>query len=85
MRNRFQIAVPSKRVAVLATAFCLAACGSPIVESIDKLDGGPEEQAAGRHELVLAADEAIEPLIEALESGERDPKIRAEVATFWRA
>ena len=80
MQNRFQIAVPSRRLAVLAAAFCLAACGSPIEESIDKLDGGPEEQAAGRHELVLAADEAIEPLITALESGERDPKIRAEVA-----
>ncbi len=80
LQNRFQITLPSRRVSILATAFYLAACGSPMEESIDKIGGGPEEQAAGRHELVLAAEDAIGSHMKALESGERDPKVRAEVA-----
>ena len=74
LQNRFQIAVP-----ILAAAFYLVACGSSIEDSIDKLGGGPDEQAAARHELILASQDAIEPLIAALESGD-DTRVRAELA-----
>ena len=70
--------IATKRI-VITTAFCLISCGSSIEDNIDKLGGGPDEQAAGRHELVLASQNAIEPLISALES--QDDRIaRAEVA-----
>ncbi len=82
LQNRFQLSVPitARRVSIIATAFYLVACGSSIGDSIDKLGGGPEEQAAARHELVLARN-VIEPLIAALEMRD-DTKVRAEVANI---
>ncbi len=67
------------RVSITATAIYLVACGSSIEDSIDKLGGSPDEQAAAKHELVLASNRAVEPLIQALAS-DRETKIRAEVA-----
>ncbi len=62
-----------------AVALCLAACESSIDDSINDLSEGPDERAAARHELILASDKAIEPLIAALESRD-DTKARADVA-----
>lgn len=70
-----------KTVSRVAIAIFFVACGSPIEESIDKLGRGPEEQAAARHELVLASQHAIEPLIKALESP-LGTKVRAEAAAI---
>ena len=67
------------RVSITATAIYLVACGSSIEDSIDGLGGAPDEQAAAKHELVLASKRAVEPLIQALAS-DRETKIRAEVA-----
>ena len=64
---------------VPALALCLAACESSIDHSINDLSQGPDERAAARHELILASDKAIEPLIAALESRD-DTNARAEVA-----
>ena len=65
----------------LAAALCLAACGPSVEDRIDELGAGPDERAAARHELTLAADEAIEPLIAALESPDGDSP-RDEVAAI---
>ena len=70
--------IVSRRMSII-TALCLAACGSSIEDGIDQLGAGPEEQAAARHELILASQDAIEPLIAALESRD-DTRVRAEVA-----
>ena len=64
---------------VPAVALCLAGCESSIDDSINDLSSGPDERAAARHELTLASDNAIEPLIAVLESRD-DTKARAEVA-----
>ena len=52
--------------AVLIASLCLAACSPSSEGSIDKLSGGPDERAMGKHELLLAKAEAIEPVIAAL-------------------
>ena len=68
-----------KRICGVATVSCLAACGPSIEESIAKLGAGPDERAMGRHELVLARDLAIEPIIAALESQDRK-EVRPDLA-----
>ena len=68
-----------KRLCGVAAVLCLAACGPSIEESIAKLGAGPDERAMGRHELVLARDLAIEPIIAALESQDRK-EVRPDLA-----
>ena len=46
-------------------------CSSSLQDSIDKLGGSAEEQAAGRMELLLAKDRAVDDLLAALEDPER--------------
>lgn len=46
-------------------------CGASFEDSIDKLGGTAEEQAAGRMELLLAKDRAVDDLLVALEDPER--------------
>ena len=68
-------------IAGLAATFCLAACGPSVEDRIDELGAGPDERAAARHELTLAGDGAIEPLIAALEWSQGDTR-RDEVAAI---
>ena len=49
----------------------LVACGPTYEDSIDKLSGGPDERALGKHELLLAKAEAIDPVIAALAGPDR--------------
>lgn len=42
-------------------------CGPSLEDSIDKLGGSPEEQAAGRMALLLAKDRAVDDLLQALD------------------
>ncbi len=53
--------------AVLIASPWLAACGTSYEDSIDKLSGGPDERTMGKHELLLAKADAIDPIIAALE------------------
>jgi hypothetical protein len=46
-------------------------CGPSLEDSIDKLGGSPEEQAAGRMALLLAKDRAVDDLLQALDDPER--------------
>ena len=68
-----------KGVCALTTTAYLAACGPSIEDSIDKLAAGPDERAMGKHELILAKDRAIEPIIAALESQDR-AEVRPDLA-----
>ena len=68
-----------KGMCALSTTFYLAACGPSIEDSIDKLAAGPDERAMGKHELILAKDRAVDPIIAALESQDR-PEVRPDLA-----
>ena len=56
-----------KGIRVLTAGVCLAACGPSVEDSIDKLSAGPDERAMGKHELILANEGVVEPIIAALE------------------
>ncbi len=72
------IAARNGIVATAALGFVLS-CETSIENRIEDLGAGPDEREAARHELVLASDEAVGPLISALESLD-DRLDRAEVA-----
>ncbi len=71
--------IAQKGIRLVAVAVFLAACGSPVDDSIDKLSGGPDERAFAKHELILAGKDAVEPIVAAIE----DPgssEVRPELA-----
>ncbi len=59
--------IARRRICLAAAALYLAACGSPVDNSIDKLSGGPDERALAKHELILAGEDAVEPIVAAFE------------------
>ena len=58
-------------IGFFAALFIGWGCGPSLRDSIDKLGGTVEEQAAGRMELLLAKDRAVDDLLGALEDPER--------------
>ena len=44
------------------------ACSPTLEDSIEKLSGSPDERKIAKHELLLAKEHAVEPLLEALEN-----------------
>ncbi len=68
-----------KGIRVLTAGVCLAACGPSIEDSIDKLSAGPDERAMGKHELILANQGVVEPIIAALERRDGN-KVRPDLA-----
>ena len=77
-RSRVTAAL-ARSLRIVATFSWLAACGPSIEDSIDKLGSGPDERAMGKHELILAKEGAIEPIIAALEARDGG-KIRPDLA-----
>ena len=61
------------------TVLFLSACGPSVEDSIEKLGAGPDERATGKHELILADEGAVEPIIAALERQDGN-KVRPDLA-----
>ncbi len=53
--------------------FLCLACGPSLEDHIENLSGSPEDQLNAQHELLLAKEQAVEPLLKALE----DPRYAA--------
>lgn len=67
------------RPCLLALLLACTACGPSLEDHIEQLSGNPEERKNAQHELLLAKEQAVEPLLGALE----DPRYaagRAELA-----
>ncbi len=88
-RSRVATALALRGLHIVATALFLAACGPSVEDSIEKLGAGPDERAMGKHELILAKDEHVEPIIAALErqdgSDVRPDLAEVLVARFLRS
>ena len=59
----------------------LSGCGNKAERNIKKLEGSQEEREQAMMELVLAKQDAIPPLIEALGDTEKPSRVRVDVAT----
>ncbi len=57
----------------------LSSCGPSVEDNIENLGAGPDERAMARHELILAKEGAVEPIVAALESRD-SPEIRPDLA-----
>ena len=78
-RSRVVASFALRGLRIVATTLCLAACGPSVEDSIAKLGAGPDERAMGKHELILAGDEAVEPIIGALEKQDGN-EVRPDLA-----
>ena len=77
--HRFRATAAAAMSGIWVTAIFLAACGPSVEDSIAKLGAGPDERAMGKHELILAGDEHVEPIIAALERQDGN-KVRPDLA-----
>ena len=78
-RSRVVASFALRGLRIVATTLCLAACGPSVEDSIAKLGAGPDERAMGKHELILAGDEAVEPIIGVLEKQDGN-EVRPDLA-----
>ena len=67
-------------IGVLGGVLLLIGCGNSVERNIKKLDGTQEEREEAMMELVLAKQNAIPPLVEALRDRTSPSQVRADVA-----
>lgn len=65
---------------LILSSLLLLGCGSKVERNIGKLEGSQEDREQAMMELLLAKQDAIPPLIEALKDRKRPSKVRADVA-----
>ena len=77
MLSRFKV---HWHIRVLGSFLLLVGCGNSVERNIKKLDGTRDERREAMIELMLAKQNAIPPLIEALRDRERPSHVRADMA-----